>query len=87
MERLSAEADRMIFQREEMDSPRGGPYHGRIYIWDYPQGIKPYGHLAQYRGSTALQMSARHQLIGRGSTPCEPLAPGGTARLGIDTSR
>ncbi len=31
-------------------SPRREPYCGRIHIWDHPKGIKPYGHLAQYRG-------------------------------------
>ncbi len=44
------EPDRTVCQREDRGSPRGKPYHGSIHIWDRPQGIKPYEHLAQYRG-------------------------------------
>ncbi len=50
MEWLPAEPDRMVCQREDTGSPRREPYCGRIHIWDHPKGIKPYGHLAQYRG-------------------------------------
>lgn len=40
----------MVCQKEDMHSPSGKPYHGRIHIWDRLKGIKPFGHLAQNRG-------------------------------------
>ncbi len=49
---LPAESDREHCQREDTGLPCGKPYHGRIHIWITRCGIRPYGHLAQYRGLT-----------------------------------
>ncbi len=35
---LPAEPDRELCQREDTGLPWGKPYHGRIHIWDYPEG-------------------------------------------------
>ncbi len=56
---LPAEPDRELCQREDTGLPWGKPYRGRIHIWDYPEGIRPYGHLAQYRGWPETRFTIR----------------------------
>ncbi len=56
---LPAEPDRELCQREDTGLPWGKPYRGRIHIWDYPEGIRPYGHLAQYRGWPETRFTVR----------------------------
>ncbi len=49
---LPAEPDRELCQREDTGLPWGKPYHGRIHIWDYPEGNQAIRTSSPVRGLT-----------------------------------
>ncbi len=71
MERLPAETDRIICQREDMGSPRGEPHRGRIHIL-------PEGNQAIWTPST---VSVRAGSLGETHTCVEPEASCVPARV------